>query len=65
MTENNKNKEYIELINQIKKELPNIVLPSMGIFEEIKQLNIDSKDFLINGENEEEQIWNWIERGKH
>jgi hypothetical protein len=37
----------------------------MGIFEEIKQLNIDSKDFLINGENEEEQIWNWIERGKH
>lgn len=58
MTENNKNKEYIELINEIKKELPNIVLPSMGIFEEIKQLNIDSKDFLINGENEEEQIWN-------
>ena len=56
MTENNKNKEYIELINQIKKELPNIVLPSMGIFEEIKQLNIDSKDFLINRENEEEQI---------
>ena len=58
MTENNKNKEYIELINEIKKELPNIVLPSMGIFEEIKQLDIDSKDFLINGENEEEQIWN-------
>lgn len=55
MTENNKNKEYIELINEIKKELPNIVLPSMGIFEEIKQLNIDSKDFLINGENEEDK----------
>lgn len=58
MTENNINKEYLDLINEIKKELPNIILPSMGMFDEISKLDIDGKEFLISNDNKEEQTWN-------
>ena len=39
--------EYEKLILEIKKELPNIVLPSMGMLEEIDCLNIEGKEFVI------------------
>ena len=55
MSDNNLNKECVELVNEIKKELPNIVLPAMGMFDEISKIAIDGKDFLIRNENEEEQ----------
>lgn len=42
------NKYYEELILEIKKELPNIVLPSMGMLEENKSIDIDGKDFVIS-----------------
>ena len=57
MIDNNLNNDSQELINKIKKELPNIVLPAMGIFEEIKKIDIDGKDFLKKSENEEEEEW--------
>ena len=41
------NKDYEELILEIKKELPGIVLPSMGILEEIGYLDIEGKEFVI------------------
>lgn len=40
-------KEYEELVREIKKELPNLILPSMGMFEEISGVDINGKDFLI------------------
>lgn len=57
MTDNNINKEYQELVTEIKKELPNIVFPAMGMFTEISKIDIDGKDFLIRNENKEEQEW--------
>ena len=56
MTDNNINKEYLDLINDIKKELPNIILPSMGMFDEVSRLDIDGKEFLISNDIKEEQI---------
>ena len=41
-------KDYEKLIKEIKEALPNIVLPSMGIFEEIGHLDINSKEFFMN-----------------
>ena len=40
--------EYEKLILEIKKELPNIVLPSMGMLEEVDCLNIEGKEFVID-----------------
>jgi len=39
--------EYEKLILEIKKELPNIVLPSMGMLEEVGSLSIEGKEFII------------------
>lgn len=41
-------KEYEELIADIKKELPNIVLPSMGMLDEIGYVDINGKDFVMS-----------------
>ena len=40
------NKEYEELVKDLKKELPNIVLPSMGIIDDDVDININGKDFV-------------------
>ena len=42
--------EYKELVEEIKKELPNIVLPSMGMFDEVDKIVINSSDFVGNEE---------------
>mgnify|MGYP003313130906 CR=1 FL=1 len=42
--------EYKELVEEIKKELPNIVLPSMGMFDEVDKIVINGKDFVVNEE---------------
>ena len=50
MNENNNNgikKEYEELVMEIKKELPNLVLPSMGMFDEVNSIDINGKNFVI------------------
>lgn len=43
-------KEYEKLILEIKKELPNIVLPSMGVLDEVSHIEINSKDFIVSNE---------------
>ena len=42
--------EYKELVEEIKKELPNIVLPSMGLYDEVDKIVIDNSDFIGNEE---------------
>lgn len=53
MIDNKNNEEYIELLNKIRKELPNLVLPSMGMIDDIEQININAKDYIINNGIEE------------
>ena len=45
-------KEYEELILEIKKDLPNIVLPSMGVLDEVSHIDIKSKDFIVSSNEE-------------
>ena len=59
MTDNTKlnkevQKEYDELVNELKKNLPNIILPSMGMLDEIGQINIDGKKYIVNNDIKEE-----------
>lgn len=42
--------EYKNLVEEIKKELPNIVLPSMGMYDEVDKIVIDNSDFIGNEE---------------
>lgn len=53
MTDRDKNfdvadKEYEELVMEIKKELPNIVLPTLGLNDDGSFVNIDGKEFVIS-----------------
>ena len=50
--DSNKNKEeevksYIDILNLAKKELPNIVLPSMGIIDDEDKVDIDVENYFI------------------
>lgn len=45
-------KGYKELIIEIKKELPNIVLPLMGMEEENRDINISGRDFIVVNKEE-------------
>lgn len=45
--------EYENLASMVREKLPNIVFPSMGRFEEIGQMNIENKEFIIANEDEE------------
>ena len=51
MTDNNYS-EYKELVDEIKKELPNLVLPSMGLFDEASGVDINGKDFVLSNEED-------------
>lgn len=42
--------DYKELVEEIKKEFPNIVLPSMGMFDEVDKIVIDNRNFIGNEE---------------
>ena len=42
--------EYKSLVEEIKKELPNIVLPSMGMFDEVDKIVINNSEFVGNEE---------------
>lgn len=46
--------EYFELMKVIQKELPNIVLPSMGMLDEVIKIDINGKDYILNEEAKEE-----------
>lgn len=45
--------EYENLASMVREKLTNIVFPSMGRFEEIDQMNIENKEFIIANEDEE------------
>lgn len=45
---------YDELVLELKKELPNIVLPSMGMLDDVGRVEIDGKDYIISDGNKEE-----------
>lgn len=48
---NNDEETYINFLKKIKDELPNINIPSMGIMEEEKEVDINIKEFMKdNGE---------------
>ncbi len=40
-------KSYIDILKDAEKELPNLVLPSMGIIDNEEKANIDVKDCFI------------------
>ncbi len=53
----NKNKEeesktYIDILKEASKEMPNIALPSMGIIDNEKKIDIEAKDYLIKKDNQ-------------
>ena len=53
----NKNKEeevktYIDILKEASEKLPNITLPSMGIIDNEKKLDIDVKDYFIKKNNQ-------------
>ena len=47
-------KEYEELVRGLKEELPNIILPSMGMLDEVERVDIDGKNYIINDSVKEE-----------
>ena len=53
MSNNIKLKFLKEKIKELKEEMPNIVVPTMGIIEDENSIEIDNKDYL-NDEVKEE-----------
>ena len=59
MTDNKKQnvemqKEYEELVKAVRQELPNIVLPSMGMLDEEARVDINGKEYIISDNDKEE-----------
>lgn len=48
------NNEYINLLKEVREELPNIVLPSMGMLDDVGQVNLNGKDYIISDDVKEE-----------
>ena len=53
MSDNIEFKFLKEKIEKLKEEMPNIVIPTMGIIEDENSIEIDNKDYL-NDEVKEE-----------
>lgn len=58
MSENTKKdylneEDYNSLVVKIKKEFPNIILPSMGMLPEEKRIDINGKDYIVSDEVKE------------
>ena len=45
--------DYEKLASEVKEKLTNIIFPSMGRFNEEKEIDIDNKEFIIVNGNEE------------
>lgn len=54
MTDKLVQKEYEELVRDLREELPNIILPSMGMLDDVGRVDIDGKDYIINESVKEE-----------
>ena len=46
-------KSYITIIKDAKKELPNLILPSMGIDRNDNKIDIDVKDYFVRNSQKE------------
>lgn len=45
---NEEEKSYIELLKEVQKENPNLILPSMGMLEDQDKVDINGKDYIKN-----------------
>lgn len=57
MRMDNKNKDeetktYIDILKEASQKVPNINLPSMGIIDNEKKLDIEAKDYFIKKDNQ-------------
>lgn len=53
MSDNIEFKFLKEKIEKLKEEMPNIVIPTMGIIEDENSIEIDNKDYLKDEVKEE------------
>ena len=42
----NRDKNYVKILEEMQKKNPNIVLPSMGIINNEVKVNINGKDYI-------------------
>ena len=55
MSNNNVEIRFLkEKIEKLKEEMPNLIIPTMGIIEEEKIIKIDNKDYIKNDVKEED-----------
>ena len=48
----NKDKNYIKILEEAQKSNPGIVLPSMGILDNSKKVDIKGKDYIKRSEKD-------------
>lgn len=46
--------QITNIINDVQEEFPNLKLPSMGIIDNEKKIEINGKDYIDSKSNEEE-----------
>ena len=49
-----KDKSYIKILEEAQKKIPNIILPSMGIIDNEKKIDINGKDYIKKDNNVKE-----------
>ncbi len=52
--EKDETKTYIDILKEASKSLPNLTLPSMGIIDNEKKIDIEAKDYFIRKDNQKE-----------
>ena len=50
-----KEENYIKVLTEAQSELPNIILPYMGLINNIKDIQINGKDYL-NSSKEDKDV---------
>ena len=50
--DSNEKETYLKILEEVKKEMPNLILPSMGMFNEEVSIEMDSSKF-ISGNKED------------
>lgn len=53
MTDNIKPKELQQSIEEIRKEIPNLVLPTMGIVPDDNKITINNNDYIKTKEDKD------------
>ena len=50
--EKDENKTYIDILKEASQSMPNLTLPSMGIIDNEKKIDIEAKDYFIRKDNQ-------------